>query len=121
MAQVRVSRHRAEHALLPPVCVCCGAPASAFPTVTLSMTPGSSFDTFLTSLPEICQLFILESIAPLLAAVVPLRSGEMTRCTLRPPVCRWHRHHWLWHRLLLLAVSAAALGSLFGTLLFVEG
>lgn len=114
MAQVRVSRHKAENSLLPPVCVCCGAPATQFPQVTLAMTAGSSFDSCLTALPEFLQRFILETISPIVALVIPLRSGEMTRCTLRPPVCRRHVHHWCWHRLILLTVGALALSLLVG-------
>ncbi|OAI55191.1 hypothetical protein AYO44_00320 [Planctomycetaceae bacterium SCGC AG-212-F19] len=108
-------------ALLPPVCVCCGAAAMEFREVTLAMTPGSSFDTFLTSLPEFLQHFILEAITPIVVAIVTLRSGEMTRCTVRLPVCARHRHHWLWHRWILCTVGTLALGSLLGSLIFLDG
>jgi hypothetical protein len=118
MAQVRVSRHKAEFAMLPPVCVCCGRPSRRYRRVTLSMTAGSSFDSFLTALPEICQRFLLETVSPVLAVFFTLRSGEMTRTTIRAPVCRWHRHHWLWHRLLLLFVAMLALAALVTTLVY---
>jgi len=86
MADVTLGRYEAEEGMLPPVCIRCGAPATAFKTVNFSHQPDWTF------------FLLLITVWPFALAGLCFR--KRMRSLL--PVCEAHRKHWFRHRVLLI-------------------
>jgi hypothetical protein len=75
---------------VPPLCVCCGAPATTWKNYTALTGCGG------------LPVFLLAAIF----ADVGEHAGRIWLCL---PFCHRHRHHWLWRRLIVLARFAAVI------------
>src|SRR5262249_41946165 len=139
MAQVNVLRHEAKQKHLPPICMCCGAPAKSYVLRYFHWNPvwvlvvlllgfvqlAVVIGVFLARSPEgreegsalnqasgwLCPLTLARAALPVVAVLISTK-----RARLHAPLCRTHRAHWS-DRSLLLALSfavvaAARIGSL---------
>jgi hypothetical protein len=89
MAQLRLGRYEVEPEQLPPVCACCGEPATAYKSKTFSWTPPWAY-------PPIVAVFLTKRM----------------RASL--PFCARHKSHWLMRTLVALLGLLGILG--FGAL-----
>ncbi len=97
MSQLRISRYEAEEGMLPPLCVCCGAPATQYQAASFPSLPP--------------WMYYLALIVVWPAALVASLMRQRVRFAL--PVCRAHRFHWSWRRTALLCCFAALAWFLF--------
>jgi hypothetical protein len=93
MAEVLIDRRELEQFGLPPVCMCCGAPATVWKKKKFSYTPSWVW------------ILLLAGILPLL--IVSLIITE--RLTVAAPLCERHKNHWRWRTLAVVGGLVAIL------------
>jgi hypothetical protein len=86
MARVRLGRYEAEEGRLPPVCMCCGAPADLTKAKLFNWHPGWVY------------ALILVGLLPFLIVALVLTK----RMRVRAPVCAAHTYYWTWRSLFVL-------------------
>jgi hypothetical protein len=80
MATIRLVREEAEDGDLPPVCMCCGEPATVLRAKNFSWHP------------DWVYLLLLLGLLPCLIAALIVTK----RMRIRAPLCEEHKNHWLW-------------------------
>jgi hypothetical protein len=80
MASIRLGRYEAADGDLPEVCIVCGAPGDVYRLKNFSWHP------------KWVYFFILLGLLPLVIIALILTK----RMSVRAPVCRDHRYHWIW-------------------------
>jgi hypothetical protein len=131
MAQVNVFRLEAKQKHLPPICMCCGAPAKSYVLRYFHWNPVWVLVVLLLGFVQVIIVAVVviarrEEMQTASAWICPLSLGlaalpfiavlaSTKRARLHAPLCRVHRAHW-WGRSLLLALSftfvvAATIGS----------
>jgi hypothetical protein len=97
MPEFRVRRHVAAEALLPPICMRCGAPATAWRRKRMVYRPSWVL------------VLLLAGVVPYLIVALILEK----RCKLQAPFCERHKEHWTVRALVLWIVflSACVLGA----------
>src|SRR5262249_26468382 len=107
MANIRLDRYEAEHDVLPPVCMVCGAPATLHKDKKFSWHP-----------PWIVVLVIFGVLGILIMVALILTLTKRMRVSV--PLCAAHQNHFLWRALLIwpgflgYVVLAAAGGIVLG-------
>ncbi|HLN31218.1 MAG TPA: hypothetical protein VK395_25985 [Gemmataceae bacterium] len=86
MPDVTLGRYEAEEGMLPPVCICCGAPATAFKAVNFSHQPDWTF------------FLLLIAVWPFALAALCFR--KRMRALL--PICEAHGNYWFRRRVLFI-------------------
>jgi hypothetical protein len=96
VAEVYLLLDEAGEGKVPPVCVCCGAPAA--------VTKNHTAFVGLGGLPFI--------VIPLLIVFVFQRATSIRLCL---PFCSWHRNYWLWRRVINFGSFALMIVLVLGT------
>jgi hypothetical protein len=98
MADIKLGRYEAEEGQLPPVCICCGAPATQYQAQTLAWQPVWSYFVFGLT------------VWPLLFLALLLRK----RMRVLLPLCDAHRSSLRWQRRVAQVLMVVLLGVLVG-------
>jgi hypothetical protein len=104
MASIRLGRYEAADGDLPEVCIVCGAPADGYKLKNFSWHP------------KWVYFFIVLGLLPLVIIALILTK----RMSVRAPICRDHRYHWIWRSwaiggslvlLIVFFIAAMVIGS----------
>ncbi len=101
MATLRLGERPWDEEELPDVCMKCGAPAEVHKNHLFRWHPG--------------WVFVLILVHILVYAIVALALTKKRR--VRVPLCRAHRHHWLWRQVIIFAGFALVVVLGFGAMI----
>jgi hypothetical protein len=96
MPQVRIRLTAARNEGLPPVCMCCGAPAALYKRQQFIWAPAWSY------------------------VFGPLGYRFYWRARMEGPLCAAHRHHWTWRWALPLCLLLLGIAAAFGSHVYLD-